>query len=173
MRYTLTRKVNNAPTSSHSSTACGVCSTSTQKHQATTAAVVRQPCASDDGTATRDNKQIEGSDGEDEQESQGGIQPRSRARKFRNMDLPGLPGMMLMWRDVFLPHWFQYLATNENVWQIDHPDHLAIAQKIWNRKMPIHQTLALQDEPVFYLVIFLLLWYTITNIVFIATAAHL
>ena len=82
MQYMLTCKVNNAPTSLCSSTAHGVCSTSAQKRQATTAAVVRQPHASDDGTATHDNEQIEDGDGEDEQESQGGIQPRSWAWKF-------------------------------------------------------------------------------------------
>ena len=73
------------------------------------------------------------------------------------MDLPGLPGSLPTWWDAFLPHWFLYIATNDNIWQLDHPDHLAVARKIWNRKMPIHQTLALRDEPVFSLVNFLLL----------------
>jgi len=151
------------PTSSRSSTTHAPHSTSTQKRQAAAAAVVRQPHASGHGTATRGNEQIEDDNGEDEQESQSDIRPRSWARKFCNVDLPGLPGLMSMWRDVFLPHWFLYLATSDNIWQLDHPDHLRTAQQIWDRKMSIHQTLALRDEPVFSLVIFLLSLFTITN----------
>ena len=153
--HTLTRKVNNAPTSSCSTTTHGACSTCTQKRQAAAAAAICQPHASGQGTVTCDNEEIEG--GGDDEDEQGDIRPRSRARKFHNVDLPGLPGSLSTWWDAFLPRWFLYIATNDNIWQLDHPDHLAVAQKIWNRKMPIHQMLALRDEPVFSLVNFLLL----------------
>ena len=67
----LTCKVNNAPTSLCSTTTHSARSTSTQKHQATAAATIRQPCASGQGTVTRDNEEIEG--GDDDEDKQGDI----------------------------------------------------------------------------------------------------
>ena len=129
--HTLTHKVNNAPTSSCSTTTHGACSTSTQKCQATAATAVCQPCASGQGTVTHDNEEIKG--GGDDEDKQGDIRLRSRAHKFRNVDLPGLPGSLSTWWDVFLPHWFLYIATNDNIWQLNHPDHLTVShtKHIW------------------------------------------
>ena len=82
-----------------------------------------------------------------------------KARTFRNVDLPGLPGSMLTWHDGFLPLWFQYLATVDNIWNLSHPEHIATAQTIWSRMMGnIPHILASNDEPVFYLVVSVLFY---------------
>ena len=97
-------------------------------------------------------------DDDDSHDLQEGQQPgrrkRCKARTFRNVDLPGLPGSMLTWHDGFLLLWFQYLATVDNIWNLSHPEHIATAQTIWSRMMGnIPHILASNDEPVFYLVV--------------------
>ena len=102
-------------------------------------------------------------DGCDQEEShQPGRRQRHKARTFRNVDLPGLPGSMSQWHAVYLPRWFQYIAMLDNIWNLAHPAHLDTAQTIWNRKMTdVPHTLALNDEPVFYLVYSLLLYHSL------------
>ena len=92
---------------------------------------------------------------EDEDDDEQGLQVRgkkTRARKFRNEDLPGLPASMSKWRDSFLPRWYYYISTVDNIWQLDHPTHVTIAQNIWDRKVSFEHTVALRNEPVFSLV---------------------
>ena len=97
-------------------------------------------------------------DGDDGQENQvRGRRKGVRARKFRNEDLPGLPGSMVAWRKVFLPCWFQYLSTIDDVWKLDHPDHVTIAQAIWDQKVKFKHVISARDEPVFCLVSHLLI----------------
>ena len=84
-------------------------------------------------------------------------------RKFRNEDLPGLPGSMAVWHEVFLPRWFQYLSTIDNIWKLDHPEHVVVAQAIWDRKVKVKHVVAARGEPVFFLVSCLLIL-TITNL---------
>ena len=78
---------------------------------------------------------------------------------FHNVDLPGLPGSMSQWHAVYLLHWFRYIATLGNIWNLAHLAHLDTAQTIWNCKMmDIPHTLALNDKSIFYLVYSLLLY---------------
>ena len=60
-------------------------------------------------------------DRNDQQEGQqSGRHKRPKAQKFHNIDLPGLPGSMTKWHGEFLPHWFQYIATADNIWSLTH-----------------------------------------------------
>ena len=99
-------------------------------------------------------------DRNDQQEGQqSGRHKRPKAQKFHNIDLPGLPGSMTKWHGEFLPHWFQYIATVDNIWSLTHSEHLTTVQAIWSRKMSdIPHTLALTDEPAFCLVSCLLFY---------------
>ncbi|KIM61419.1 hypothetical protein SCLCIDRAFT_25907 [Scleroderma citrinum Foug A] len=92
-------------------------------------------------------------DGCDQEEShQPGRQQRHKAQTFHNVDLPGLPGSMSQWHAIYLPHWFQYIATLDNIWNLAHLAHLDTAQTIWNCKMTdVPHTLVLNDKPIFYL----------------------
>ena len=101
-------------------------------------------------------------DNYDQQESwQPGIQKQHKAQMFCNVDLPGLPGSMRRWHNEFLPCWFQYIATVDNIWNLAHQEHIAVAQSLWNHKMgDIPHMLALNDKPVFYLVHSLLLYFS-------------
>ena len=104
----------------------------------------------------------DGDGDEDEDDNDRGRQgggKKTRARYFRNEDLPGLPVTMSKWHDFFLPRWYYYISTINNIWKLDHPDHVAIAQEIWNRKVSFPHTIALRDDPVFYLVSSLLIWF--------------
>ncbi|KIM60197.1 hypothetical protein SCLCIDRAFT_124796 [Scleroderma citrinum Foug A] len=59
---------------------------------------------------------------------------------------------MTKWHSEFLPCWFQYIATVDNIWSLTHSEHLTTAQAIWNCKMSdVPHTLALTDEPAFCL----------------------
>ena len=118
--------------------------------------------------SSRHRKQIEDDDdGDDDDKGEGedddeenqvrGRRKGVRARKFRNEDLPGLPGSMVAWREVFLPRWFQYLSTIDDIWKLDHPDHVAVAQAIWDRKVKIKHIISAHDEPVFFLISHLLI----------------
>ena len=98
------------------------------------------------------------SDSDDGQENQVRSRRKGvRVRKFRNEDLPGLPRSMAAWCKVFLPCWFQYLSTINDVWKLDHPDHITIAQVIWDRKVKFKHVISACDEPVFFLVSHLLI----------------
>ena len=122
----------------------------------------------DHRASSRHRKQIEdGDNGDNDNDNEGkddneenqvrGRRKGVRARKFRNEDLPGLPGSMVAWREVFLPCWFQYLSTIDDIWKLDHPDHVAVAQAIWDRKVKIKHIISAHDEPVFFLVSHLLI----------------
>jgi len=147
---TLTRKVPNT-TSQHNSTPA------------------LRAAAATDVAHQRDGDQEMPSDDEDgydqEEDRQPGRRKRHKARTFRNVDLPGLPGSMSKWQGVYLPRWFQYIATVDNIWNLGHPEHLATAQTLWCHLMPnVRHTLALSDKPVFYLVYFLLFYCPMTNL---------
>ena len=109
----------------------------------------------DDGDEEQEEDDDDGDDGQENQVR--GRRKGVRARKFRNEDLPGLPGSMAAWREVFLPRWFQYLSTINDVWKLDHPDHVTIAQAIWDRKVKFKHVISARDEPVFFLVSHLLI----------------
>ena len=110
-----------------------------------------------------DNDTDVSEDDDNGQESQVRRRKGTRARKFCNEDLPGLPGSMAVWREVFLLRWFQYLSTIDNIWKLDHPEHVVVAQAIWDRKVKIKHVVAARGEPVFFLVSRLLIL-TITNL---------
>ena len=103
----------------------------------------------------------DGKDGYDQQESwQPGRWKWYKAWTFCNVDLPGLPGLMRRWHGEFLLCWFQYITTVNNIWNLAHQEHIAAAQSLWNHKMgDIPHMLTLNDEPVFYLVCSLLLYF--------------
>ena len=104
-----------------------------------------------------DNDTDVSEDDDDGQESQARRQKGIRARKFRNEGLPGLPGSMAVWCKIFLPRWFQYLSTINNIWKLDHPEHVVVAQAIWDRKVKVKHVVAARGEPVFFLVSHLLI----------------
>ena len=102
-------------------------------------------------------------DNDDGQESQVCRRKGTRACKFCHEDLPGLLGSMVVWCEVFLLCWFQYLSTIDNIWKLDHPEHIVIAQAIWDRKVKVKHVVATRGEPVFFLVSCLLIL-TITDL---------
>ena len=70
---------------------------------------------------------------------------------------------MAVWHKAFLPRWFQYLSTIDNIWKLDHLEHIVIAQAIWDRKVKVKHVIATRGEPVFFLVSCLLIL-TITDL---------
>ena len=99
-----------------------------------------------------DNDTNVSEDDDDGQESQARRQKGIRAHKFRNEDLPGLPGSMAVWRKIFFPRWFQYLFTINNIWKLNHPEHVVVAQAIWDRKVKVKHVVAARGKPVFFLI---------------------
>ena len=72
---------------------------------------------------------------------------------FNNSDLPA--GTLRNWQTFYLPTWYQHLGTLKDPWSLS--DLLPEAQRIWDKVFPDNtQTLAGTEEPIFYLVWFLL-----------------
>ena len=142
---TLTRKV---PSTSHHGPTQGL-------HPAAATDAACQEGGDQEMQSSGDND-----DSNDQQEGQqSGRHKRPKAQKFHNIDLPRLPGSMTKWHSEFLPRWFQYIATVDNIWNLTHSEHLTTVQAIWNHKMlDIPHTLALTDKPAFCLVSCLLFY---------------
>ena len=51
-----------------------------------------------------------------------------------------------------LPHWFYYISTLIDPWDLIHPTHVDLAQMLWDRFIKVPHTLALKGKPVFKLV---------------------
>ncbi|KIJ16152.1 hypothetical protein PAXINDRAFT_11192 [Paxillus involutus ATCC 200175] len=102
----------------------------------------------------RPTKDSNGDDEEEDREPRG-RKKKDKLKKFRNEDLPGLPKTMQPWKDIFLPLFFIKFAASNNIWDINTPFWLKRAQRLWDKVFPHHlHTLALQNEPVFFLQVY-------------------
>lgn len=119
------------------------------------------------GEQIEDNDNSNNDDSEEDDDGQGnqvcGRQKGIRACKFRNEDLPGLLGSMAVWCKAFLPCWFQYLSTVDDIWKLDHPEHVKVAQTLWDRMVKVEHNISPCGKPVFSLIGCLLIP-TITNL---------
>lgn len=77
---------------------------------------------------------------------------RTQSAKYHNEDLPGFPQSLKSFRDHVLPRWYLYVATLDDPWDLQHPDHVVFAQQLWSRYVPVKHQLGIRNEPVFAIV---------------------
>lgn len=77
---------------------------------------------------------------------------RRKVKRYHNHDIPGYPASLKKFRDLLIPRWYFYVATLVDPWDLGHPDHVNLAQALWNKFIKIDHIVALHDEPVFALV---------------------
>ncbi|KAF8432345.1 hypothetical protein L210DRAFT_985816 [Boletus edulis BED1] len=76
---------------------------------------------------------------------------RRKKQKYHNEHLPGYPASYWKFRDNVLPRWYTYVTCLDDPWDLLHPVHVELAQRLWDKYVKVPHTVALVDEPVFAL----------------------
>ncbi|KAG8214418.1 hypothetical protein J3R82DRAFT_9425 [Butyriboletus roseoflavus] len=64
---------------------------------------------------------------------------RKNAMKFHNEDLPGYPQTLKAFCDLVLLHWYLYISTLDNPWDLVHLVHIQLAQQLWYKYVRLKQ----------------------------------